>query len=76
MSDPQGNHKELAASSYVDDPAKTRLTLSDLPPELILRIASLLEVEDLFASRTVCFKFKNLELSYAYGAKIEPKIHL
>ena len=61
MFDPQGSHKEMAASSYVDEAAKTTLTLSDLPPELILRIASLLEVGDLLALRRVCFRSNNLK---------------
>jgi len=59
MSDPQGIHKVLATSSCVDEAAKTTLTLSDLPPELILRIAPLLEVEDLLALRMVCSKSDN-----------------
>ncbi|KAF9649209.1 hypothetical protein BDM02DRAFT_1948733 [Thelephora ganbajun] len=47
MSDPEGGLKELATSSRVDG----KTTLIDLPPELILRIASLLEVRDLLAFR-------------------------
>jgi len=61
MSDPQGSHKEPATSSCVDEATRTTLTLSDLPPELILCIASLLEVGDLLALRRVSFRSNNLK---------------
>jgi len=61
MADTKGTHKELATSSYVDEAAETTLTLSDLPSELILRIASLLEVGDLLALRRVRPKLEQLK---------------
>ena len=55
----EGSREELATSSPVDETT----TLLDLPPELILRIASQLEVRDLLALRKVSFKLEKLKSS-------------
>ena len=56
MLDPEDSLNESATFSRVDEAITGTLTLQDLPPELILRIASLLELRDLLALRKVCFK--------------------
>lgn len=58
MPDPEDN--DLARHSRVDVAIAATLTLSDLPPELILRIASFLEVRDLLALRSVRSNLGNL----------------
>jgi len=63
MSGPEGGREEPATSSRVDGATTTPLRLSDLPLELILRIASQLGVRDLLAFRKVCFKLENLKSS-------------
>ena len=59
MSDPIDSREALATRSQVDEAAATTLKLQDLPPELILRIASFLEVRDLLALRRVRFTLTN-----------------
>lgn len=58
MSNPEDSCEELVASLRVNEPTTTTLTLSELPPELILRVASQLEVGDLLALRRVRFKLE------------------
>ena len=58
MSNPGGSREELATNSRVDEAATTLSTLLDLPLELILRIASKLEVRDLLALRKVRSKLE------------------
>jgi len=57
MSNLEGSCEELTTSSLVDEAT----TLLDLPLELILRIASQLEVRDLLALRKVRSKFEKLK---------------
>jgi hypothetical protein len=52
---PQSGHV-LETIPLVNRTTTTILTLSDIPSELILQIASLLKTEDLLALRKVCFK--------------------
>lgn len=54
MPDPQDDHKILETSLRPDCGTTTTSTLLDLAPELIIRIASLLEIRDLLAFRRVC----------------------
>ena len=56
MSDSQGGRREPATSSRAEEAIIATSTLSDLPSELILHIASLLELEDLLALRKVRFE--------------------
>jgi len=63
MSNPEGSREELATSSRVDGATATPLRPSDLPLELILRIASQLGVEDLLAFRKVRFRLEKLKYS-------------
>ena len=56
MSDPEDSCNVLATCSRVDEVAIAILSLLDLPSELILRIASLLEIGDLLALRRVRFQ--------------------
>ena len=60
MVDADDSHNQLARRSQVGEAVTTTLTLSDLPPELILRIASSLEVRDLLALRRVHFDLYEL----------------
>jgi hypothetical protein len=53
------SHETLATRSQVDEATAITLKLPDLPPELILRIASFLEVRDLLALRRVRFTLTN-----------------
>ena len=55
MSGP-GDRKELVGRPRVDEATVATLMLQDMPSELILRIASLLEVRDLLALRRVRFR--------------------
>ena len=66
MYDPEGGHKEPAGHLQVDKTVAAILTLPDLPPELILRIASLLKVGDLLALRRVRFRFYKLKPPRTY----------
>ena len=56
MFDPDGDRKELAEHPGVDRAIAVTLTLQDIPPELILHIASLLKVRDLLALRGGAFQ--------------------
>ena len=60
MPDPEDSLNESAMFSRVGEATTGTLTLRDLPPELILRIASFLELRDLLALRKVCFEPDNL----------------
>lgn len=73
MHDPQSGYAPDMVP-LVDRTTTTVLTLSDLPPELILRIASLLEVEDLLALRRVCSGFDKL-IGPDSLTELVPKIH-
>ena len=68
MYDPEGGHKEPAGHPQVDEAIAAIITLPDLPPELILRIASLLEVRDLLALRRVRFRVYKLKQPQSYQA--------
>lgn len=61
MFDPDGDRKELAEHPGVDRAIAVTLTLQDIPPELILHIASLLKVRDLLALRGVRFRLYKLK---------------
>ena len=76
MSDLGDNHHGLVGSARDGGPSTATLTLPDLPQELILRIASLLEVRDLLALRTVGFNLDKLKWSQTYQVQTEPQIHL
>ena len=76
MPDPGDNHNGPAGGSRVGGPTTATLTLPDLPQELILRIASLLEVRDLFGLRTVGFNLDRLKPSQTYQDQTELQVHL
>ena len=67
--------KEPVISSRVEEETATALMLLDLPPELVLRITSLLEVRDLLALRIVRFKLDKPEPPQPYRAKTELQVH-
>ena len=67
MSNPEGSLEELATSSRVGEAT----TLLGLPPELILHIASQLEVRDLLALRKMRFELEKLKSPQAHQAKTE-----
>ena len=76
MSDPQDNYDILAGCSRVDEAATVTSTLLNLPSELILRIASLLEIGDLLAVRRVRFELDRLKPPQAYQAQTDPRVHI
>ena len=69
MSDPEDSCNVLATCSRVDEVAIAILSLLDLPSELILRIASLLEIGDLLALRRVRSQRENLKPPQTHQAK-------
>ena len=77
MFNPDGSHNQLATRSWVDEVATTTLTPLDLPPELILRIASLLEVRDLLAFRGVrLMTIYESNPPQAYRPQTESQVHI
>ena len=76
MSNPEDCHNVLASCSRVDEAAITTLSLLDLPSELILRIASLLEIGDLLALRRVRFQRDKPEPPQIHWAQADPQIYV
>ena len=73
MFDPEG---DLARYPRLDEATTVTLALQDMPSELILRIASFLEVRDLLALRRVGSELVEPEPPRAYQVKSDPKIHI
>jgi len=69
MSDPR-----VVARSRIGEATTTALTLPDLPRELTLRVASLLEVRDILALRRVRFKLENPKLPQAHRTQTDRQI--
>ena len=76
MFDPGDNCSGRTGRSWVGEPTTATLTLPYLPQELILRIASLLEVRDLLALRMVGFNLDKLKPPKTYQLQTEPQIHI
>ena len=76
MSDLGDSSNGPAERSRVGGPTTVTLTLPDLPQELILRIASLLEIRDLLVLRLVCFNLDKIKSPQTYQVQTELQIHL
>jgi len=76
MSDPDNYNNGPAGRSQVGGATTATSTLLDLPQELILRLASLLEVKDLLALRMVGFNLDNPKPSHTHQVQTEPQIYL
>ena len=76
MVDPDDSRNQLARRSRVSEATTATLVLQDLPPELILRIVSSLEVRDLLVLRRVRVGLYKLEPPRAHWTQPEPQIHV